>query len=179
MCVFVLLCSTPVYSFMFPRCAPPLFPLLTRRLPRSRCRPTKELFARKAEVGRVCLISYGPNTGKLCTIVDIIDANRVRLLARSLSAPRRLFARFARGPAPCGRAPLAPGRGCAARRRSRAPPSPFPRRSLLPAQPPLTPTPPPPPPPSSPPPLQGARRRPRKADGRAPPHYQLQVAAAH
>ena len=34
-------------------------------------------FTRFVEVGRVALITYGPDTGKLCTIVNIIDHNRV------------------------------------------------------------------------------------------------------
>jgi large subunit ribosomal protein L14e len=28
------------------------------------------------EVGRVCLVNYGPDAGKLCTIVDIVDQNK-------------------------------------------------------------------------------------------------------
>tara|TARA_B100000787_G_scaffold69276_1_gene50937 strand:+ start:213 stop:605 length:393 start_codon:yes stop_codon:yes gene_type:complete len=35
------------------------------------------VFTRFVEIGRVCLISYGPDTGKLCTIVNVIDHNRV------------------------------------------------------------------------------------------------------
>mmetsp|Transcript_11134 Transcript_11134/g.11155 ORF Transcript_11134/g.11155 Transcript_11134/m.11155 type:complete len:136 (-) Transcript_11134:56-463(-) len=34
-------------------------------------------FTRFVEVGRVALINYGPDVGKLCTIVDIVDAKRV------------------------------------------------------------------------------------------------------
>ena len=34
-------------------------------------------FTRFVEIGRVCLINYGPDAGKLCTIVDVIDNNRV------------------------------------------------------------------------------------------------------
>merc|ERR1711988_1026911 len=34
-------------------------------------------FVRYVEVGRVALITYGPDAGKLCTIVNIIDNNRV------------------------------------------------------------------------------------------------------
>jgi len=34
------------------------------------------LFKRLAEIGRVALINYGPDTGKLCVIIDIIDSNR-------------------------------------------------------------------------------------------------------
>ncbi len=38
----------------------------------------KVLYKRFAEVGRVVLIQYGPDVGKLATIVDIVDQNRVR-----------------------------------------------------------------------------------------------------
>jgi large subunit ribosomal protein L14e len=34
-------------------------------------------FTRYVEIGRVALINYGPNTGKLCTIIDIVDQSRV------------------------------------------------------------------------------------------------------
>jgi hypothetical protein len=34
-------------------------------------------FTRFVEIGRVALINYGPDAGKLCTIIDIIDSNRV------------------------------------------------------------------------------------------------------
>eukprot|EP01130_Rhizamoeba_saxonica_P007043 TRINITY_DN2821_c0_g2_i1.p1 TRINITY_DN2821_c0_g2~~TRINITY_DN2821_c0_g2_i1.p1 ORF type:complete len:161 (-),score=6.32 TRINITY_DN2821_c0_g2_i1:134-547(-) len=33
------------------------------------------VFRRHVEVGRVCLINYGPDKGKLCVIVDVIDTN--------------------------------------------------------------------------------------------------------
>ena len=34
-------------------------------------------YKRFVQIGRVCLINYGPDIGKLCTIVDVIDINRV------------------------------------------------------------------------------------------------------
>mmetsp|Transcript_13985 Transcript_13985/g.19110 ORF Transcript_13985/g.19110 Transcript_13985/m.19110 type:complete len:136 (-) Transcript_13985:73-480(-) len=34
-------------------------------------------FTRFVQVGRVVLISFGPDTGKLATIIDVIDAKRV------------------------------------------------------------------------------------------------------
>ena len=34
-------------------------------------------YKRFVEVGRVALISYGPDVGKLCTIVNVLDHNRV------------------------------------------------------------------------------------------------------
>eukprot|EP00567_Pseudictyota_dubia_P016529 CAMPEP_0197451336 /NCGR_PEP_ID=MMETSP1175-20131217/28491_1 /TAXON_ID=1003142 /ORGANISM="Triceratium dubium, Strain CCMP147" /LENGTH=124 /DNA_ID=CAMNT_0042984019 /DNA_START=46 /DNA_END=420 /DNA_ORIENTATION=+ len=33
-------------------------------------------FTRFVEIGRVALINYGPEQGKLCTIVDVVDGNR-------------------------------------------------------------------------------------------------------
>mmetsp|Transcript_1630 Transcript_1630/g.2423 ORF Transcript_1630/g.2423 Transcript_1630/m.2423 type:complete len:165 (-) Transcript_1630:226-720(-) len=36
----------------------------------------KMVFSRFVEVGRVVLINYGPDAGKLATIVDIIDQNK-------------------------------------------------------------------------------------------------------
>jgi large subunit ribosomal protein L14e len=34
------------------------------------------VFKRHVEVGRVVLINYGPETGKLATIIDIVDQNK-------------------------------------------------------------------------------------------------------
>jgi len=34
-------------------------------------------FTRFVEVGRVALVNYGPETGKLCTIIDVVDQSRV------------------------------------------------------------------------------------------------------
>lgn len=36
----------------------------------------KMVFKRYVEVGRVVLINYGPETGKLATIIDIVDQNK-------------------------------------------------------------------------------------------------------
>ena len=36
------------------------------------------MFTRFVEVGRVVLINYGPDNGKLATIIDVVDAKRVR-----------------------------------------------------------------------------------------------------
>ena len=33
-------------------------------------------YTRFVELGRVCVVSYGPDAGKLCTIVDIVDQNK-------------------------------------------------------------------------------------------------------
>jgi large subunit ribosomal protein L14e len=35
------------------------------------------VFTRFVEIGRVALINYGPDCGKLCTIIDVVDAKRV------------------------------------------------------------------------------------------------------
>ena len=34
-------------------------------------------FTRFVEIGRVCVINFGADAGKLCTIVDILDGQRV------------------------------------------------------------------------------------------------------
>jgi ribosomal protein L14E/L6E/L27E len=31
------------------------------------------VFSRYVEIGRVCLITNGPDSGKLCVIVDVVD----------------------------------------------------------------------------------------------------------
>ena len=36
-------------------------------------------FPKLVEIGRIALIKRGPDEGKICCIVDVIDANRVRL----------------------------------------------------------------------------------------------------
>lgn len=36
-----------------------------------------QTFTRFVEVGRVVLINYGPDAGKLATIIDVIDSKRV------------------------------------------------------------------------------------------------------
>jgi large subunit ribosomal protein L14e len=39
---------------------------------------SEQTFKRFVEVGRVVLVNDGPSAGKLATIVEIIDHNRVR-----------------------------------------------------------------------------------------------------
>lgn len=34
------------------------------------------VFKRYVEIGRVCLINYGPESGKLATIIDVLDQNK-------------------------------------------------------------------------------------------------------
>ena len=58
-------------------------------------------FTRLAEIGRVAIVNYGPETGKLVVITDIVDQNRVRrqqaafmqLDAASSAAPLGGFSR--------------------------------------------------------------------------------------
>ena len=61
--------SRRALALLAPRCLP--------------ARPARSLLSRGAmsfvrfvEIGRVCLINYGPDAGKLCTIIDVIDNNR-------------------------------------------------------------------------------------------------------
>lgn len=35
-------------------------------------------FSRYIEIGRVCLINYGPDRNKLCTVINVVDQSRVR-----------------------------------------------------------------------------------------------------
>jgi large subunit ribosomal protein L14e len=47
-------------------------------------------FSRHVEIGRVCLINYGADYGKLVTIVDVVDPNRVSApFSRLVPRPRR------------------------------------------------------------------------------------------
>lgn len=41
--------------------------------------PPKKLYSRFVQIGRIVLVQYGPDMGKLATIIDIVDQNRVRL----------------------------------------------------------------------------------------------------
>ena len=36
-----------------------------------------QLFSRYVEIGRVALVNYGPDYGKLATIIDVVDGNKV------------------------------------------------------------------------------------------------------
>lgn len=36
-----------------------------------------QLFTRFVEIGRVVLVNYGPDYGKLATIIDVVDGNKV------------------------------------------------------------------------------------------------------
>lgn len=37
-----------------------------------------QLFTRFVEIGRVVLVNYGPDYGKLATVIDVVDGNKVR-----------------------------------------------------------------------------------------------------
>lgn len=41
------------------------------------------MYKRLVEIGRVALINSGPDEGKLCVIVDVVDQNRVSQLANT------------------------------------------------------------------------------------------------
>jgi len=43
-----------------------------------------QLFTRFVEIGRVVLVNYGPDAGKLATIIDVVDNNKVRGVVRDL-----------------------------------------------------------------------------------------------
>ena len=49
-------------------------------------------FRRYVEIGRVAVVNYGPEYGKLVVISDVIDQNRVRSAAPQLSLQRLLDA---------------------------------------------------------------------------------------
>jgi hypothetical protein len=46
----------------------------------SAAKPNK-LYNRYVQIGRVVVVNYGPEAGKLATIIDVVDQNRVRAAA--------------------------------------------------------------------------------------------------
>jgi len=50
---------------------------------------SKSQFSRFVQIGRVCLINYGPYTGKLCVILDVIDQNRALISGPTSGVPRQ------------------------------------------------------------------------------------------
>ncbi|KAI7870839.1 60S ribosomal protein L14 [Spinellus fusiger] len=48
-------------------------------------------FKRQVEVGRVVLINYGPDSGKLAVIVDIVDHNRALIDGPTTGVSRQAF----------------------------------------------------------------------------------------
>jgi len=47
-------------------------------------------YSRSVQIGRVVLVSYGPNTGRLATIVDVADEKHVLIDGPSTCVPRQL-----------------------------------------------------------------------------------------
>lgn len=44
-----------------------------------------QVYKRLVEIGRVALINSGPDEGKLCVIVDVVDQNRVSVVTDYIS----------------------------------------------------------------------------------------------
>ena len=36
-----------------------------------------QTFSRFVEIGRICVVNFGPDAGKLCTIIDLADGTKV------------------------------------------------------------------------------------------------------
>merc|ERR1712146_873112 len=53
-------------------------------------------YARLVQIGRVCLINYGPDAGKLAVIVDIVDENRAVVAGPADSSLHRQAISFKR-----------------------------------------------------------------------------------
>ena len=47
-------------------------------------------YSRFVEIGRVAMINYGDDYGKLCVIMDVLDHNRVRTFPPSQAVPGAL-----------------------------------------------------------------------------------------
>lgn len=52
--------------------------MLAAHKPPCPLRPFLSFRFRYVEIGRVAMVNYGPDYGKLVTIVDVVDQNRVR-----------------------------------------------------------------------------------------------------
>merc|ERR1711868_327262 len=48
-------------------------------------------FTRFVQNGRVCLVNFGPDTGKLVTIVDVVDQNRAVVYGPTSGVPRQIM----------------------------------------------------------------------------------------
>merc|ERR1712063_34711 len=51
-------------------------------------------FSKFVEIGRVAYVNYGPETGKLCVILDVIDSNRAWVDGPGLSRQQINFRRL-------------------------------------------------------------------------------------
>jgi large subunit ribosomal protein L14e len=64
-------------------------------------------FKRYMEVGRVVLINYGPNKGKVATVIDVVDQNKCLIDGCNTGVPRQVipFTRISLTDlvVPCGR----------------------------------------------------------------------------
>lgn len=49
------------------------------------CEKILQVYKRLVEIGRVALINSGPDEGKLCVIVDVVDQNRVSVVTDYIS----------------------------------------------------------------------------------------------
>lgn len=49
------------------------------------CEKILQVYKRLVEIGRVALINSGPDEGKLCVIVDVVDQNRVSVFTDYIS----------------------------------------------------------------------------------------------
>merc|ERR1712072_457634 len=48
-------------------------------------------FTRFVQNGRVCLVNFGSDTGKLVTIVDVVDQNRAVVYGPTSGVPRQIL----------------------------------------------------------------------------------------
>lgn len=53
------------------------------------------MFTRFVEIGRVCLINYGPDEGKLATIIDVVDQNKCLIDGENINRQIINFSRIA------------------------------------------------------------------------------------
>lgn len=78
-CVYVFPACPPAH----PRSPPSIFPAVLQPLRGDRCAASSFLDCMHSLIvyifmsGRIVLINYGPDAGKLATIVDVVDGNRV------------------------------------------------------------------------------------------------------
>ena len=71
------------------------------------------MYKRLVEIGRVALINSGPDEGKLCVIVDVVDQNRVSEFAKqaqmhSVTAPWYIWRNYFKQSANCAEYSLCP-----------------------------------------------------------------------
>ena len=74
------------------------------------------MYKRSVEIGRVALINSGPDEGKLCVIVDVVDQNRVSEFAKqvqmhSVTSQWHIWRNYFKNSANCARMFLVPSFG--------------------------------------------------------------------